>query len=647
MKQVFLQSQQFSNPPTPPPGPTGFKSVPNSPLPAALGPPSARAAATASDHLAAADVGNLIGNIAELDSLLGVRANPLARERRDSGMDSPTLLRYSPQACGIEAAPQDCTGECQLGENNGSCGGIRRGTKFRWSSFARSHRPSIQVREMQIAAMSIAQMQVLKNAAFLELNKVMQEFCPPNKSLLSWFLPKFLRRAKPPIPPSKTAVFGVPLTTVQMRCGQPLPPCIVHMMRQLRQSGVSAHGIFRRTGGKARVSSLKAEIDAQPDMRDFSQCQPYDLADLVKMYLRELPECLVTTKLSPTLMDLFTFVPSDQLRLLALQCAMLLLPDENREVLQSLLYFLKDFAENADTTQMNASNLAVCLAPSLFYFPHETPTGSGLSPRRFRRATGVPDPRDLQDHKAATACVTFMITHCHQLFTVSEELYRQAAFSAVELAEPPALDSLAPVDASQRRHCFAFVDNHAQMVGRECSEGAAKWTPFSSRCGVETFCKKLDDKCPLRLWKAVMNVEADPTRILNRIVQDKASWDPDVLNSELVEMIDDNSDVTRFTLTSPPAQPAREQCVLRAWRSAGSHSHCLYTASVRLPPTPLTLPTLILNEDWLIEACGPGNSRVTLLSRVDLRGHSLEWYNRTWGHSIARQLVHLKKSFAD
>lgn len=44
----------------------------------------------------------------------------------------------------------------------------------------------------------------------------------------------------------------------------------------------------------------------------------------------------------------------------------MLLPDENREVLQTLLYFLSDIA-SAEENQMTAGNLAVCLAPSIFH----------------------------------------------------------------------------------------------------------------------------------------------------------------------------------------------------------------------------------------------------------------------------------------
>lgn len=59
-------------------------------------------------------------------------------------------------------------------------------------------------------------------------------------------------------------------------------------------------------------------------------------------------------------------VPKEQ-RLQAVRAAVLLLPNENREALQTLLCFLSDVTANVDENQMTCTNLAVCLAPSLFH----------------------------------------------------------------------------------------------------------------------------------------------------------------------------------------------------------------------------------------------------------------------------------------
>lgn len=116
---------------------------------------------------------------------------------------------------------------------------------------------------------------------------------------------------------------------------------------------------------------------------------------MVKQYFRELPDTLLTAKMSETFVAIFqrkllTLCHSSEKSLLssltttnfnsllhpdlppqvrpdAVQSAVLLLPDEHREVLQHLLEFLNNVAENAAYNQMTANNLAVCLAPSLFY----------------------------------------------------------------------------------------------------------------------------------------------------------------------------------------------------------------------------------------------------------------------------------------
>ena len=120
---------------------------------------------------------------------------------------------------------------------------------------------------------------------------------------------------------------------------------------------------------------------------------------------------------------------------------MLLLPDEHREALQTFLGFLTDVAALASVNQMTPSNLAVCLAPSLFHLPATSssnragPVGVNISgnnnnasisssggvnnssPRR-RKTVGVPDQRELSQNKAAHECLLQMINDYRNLFTV-------------------------------------------------------------------------------------------------------------------------------------------------------------------------------------------------------------------------------------
>ena len=80
-------------------------------------------------------------------------------------------------------------------------------------------------------------------------------------------------------------------------------------------------GLFRKSGVKTRIAKLRDFCESNPDGSDFCEYRensPYDVADLVKMYLRELPEPLMTLRLSSTFTTIFIDVPP-QYRLRALQ----------------------------------------------------------------------------------------------------------------------------------------------------------------------------------------------------------------------------------------------------------------------------------------------------------------------------------------
>ena len=113
-----------------------------------------------------------------------------------------------------------------------------------------------------------------------------------------------------------------------------------------------------------------------------------------------------------------------ELRPDAVQCVLLLLPDEHREALETLLDFLNHVANNSPYNQMTASNLAVCLAPSLFHFNHSTASVSSssnrsnsVSPRR-RKTVGIPDQRELSENKAAHDCLLYLVKTNRELFMV-------------------------------------------------------------------------------------------------------------------------------------------------------------------------------------------------------------------------------------
>ena len=114
-------------------------------------------------------------------------------------------------------------------------------------------------------------------------------------------------------------MFGVPLSVMMQRTGEALPRPLLAALHYLRQSALDHIGLFRKSGVRSRITKLKELCEAwslaaangcdddplQPAPIDFGEHQSYDVADMVKQYFRELPEALMTNKLSETFVTIF------------------------------------------------------------------------------------------------------------------------------------------------------------------------------------------------------------------------------------------------------------------------------------------------------------------------------------------------------
>lgn len=75
-------------------------------------------------------------------------------------------------------------------------------------------------------------------------------------------------------------------------------------MRWLQQNAADQVGIFRKPGVKSRIQALRNMVEMNVGV-DYTDQQCYDVADMVKQYFRELPETLLTNKLSETFILVF------------------------------------------------------------------------------------------------------------------------------------------------------------------------------------------------------------------------------------------------------------------------------------------------------------------------------------------------------
>ncbi|KAG5647457.1 hypothetical protein DXG03_009388 [Asterophora parasitica] len=180
----------------------------------------------------------------------------------------------------------------------------------------------------------------------------------------------------------KKGVFGVPLDFLVEREGSDsllgatrvnlrVPSFIDDVISAMRQMDMSVEGIFRKNGNIRRLKDLTDAIDRDPSSVDLTQDNPVQLAALLKKFLRELPDPLMTYKLH-RLFIASQSLPSDSDRSRYLHLLSLILPKSHRDTMEVLFVFLKWVASfshlDAETgSKMDLGNLATVICPSILY----------------------------------------------------------------------------------------------------------------------------------------------------------------------------------------------------------------------------------------------------------------------------------------
>lgn len=103
--------------------------------------------------------------------------------------------------------------------------------------------------------------------------------------------------------------FGVPIDTLVEKNGIEsnlgvgptriikIPSFIDDSISAMKQMDMSVEGIFRKNGNIRRLRELSEEIDRNPNSVQFLNETPIQVAALIKKFLRELPDPLLTYRL--------------------------------------------------------------------------------------------------------------------------------------------------------------------------------------------------------------------------------------------------------------------------------------------------------------------------------------------------------------
>ncbi|XP_038134706.1 stAR-related lipid transfer protein 13 isoform X3 [Cyprinodon tularosa] len=560
---------------------------------------------------------------------------------------------------GVSLNDTDSTGTSRERRDSGVGASLTR-PRLRWPSFRTSDHLNQPASSLQISSQSAGQLSLLQKFSLLRLTAIMEKYSMSNKHGWTWSVPKFMKRMKVPDYKEKS-VFGVPLIVHVQRCGFPLPMCLQQALSHLRTYCLDQVGLFRKSGVKSRIQALRQQCELSPDCVNYEDQSAYDVADMVKQFFRDLPEPLLTSKLGETFLHIYQYVPKEQ-RLQAVRAAILLMPDENREVLQTLLYLLRDVASLVEENQMTPMNLAVCLGPSLFHLSilkNET-----LSPRSIQRkyATGRPDQKDLSENLAASQGLAHMISECQHLFQIPEEMVTQSRNSYMEAAlMVPPLEELCKVqeeedvdeeveeeEEDEEASYNAHIERLIQNLLKEAKDKSKGWVSRSSSDNTELAFKKVGDGNPLRRWRVCLEVSAAPHEVLQRLLKERSLWQTELQQEKVLETLDKQTDVYHYSCCNMAPQPSCDYVVLRSWRTELCKESCaLVCVSVEHDDSPCVgaVRGVVLESQYLLEPCGMGKTRLTHITRVDLRGRSPEWYNKAFGHLCVNEAQRIRSSF--
>ncbi|KAH9164802.1 RhoGAP-domain-containing protein, partial [Lactarius sanguifluus] len=222
-------------------------------------------------------------------------------------------------------------------------------------------------------------------------------------------------------------LFGVPLELLVERDGADSflgasraalrVPCFVNdVISAMRQMDMAVD--FRKTGSIRRRKELVAALDRDLSSVDFSRERPQEIASLLKQFLCEIPDPLLTFKLQG-LFIAAAGLPNDEERKRLLHMLTLILPKCHRDTLEVLLVFLKwlsSFGNAQDNvgTQLYLSHVASEIGPSVLFAGNWVDFDSKRRP--IPTGGGV-----LKKYDSGTRVLTKLLENQDQFFTVPEE----------------------------------------------------------------------------------------------------------------------------------------------------------------------------------------------------------------------------------
>uniref|UniRef100_A0A1D5QD81 Family with sequence similarity 13 member A n=1 Tax=Macaca mulatta TaxID=9544 RepID=A0A1D5QD81_MACMU len=165
-------------------------------------------------------------------------------------------------------------------------------------------------------------------------------------------------------------LFGVSLQELQRQglTKNGIPAIVWNIVEYLTQHGLTQEGLFRVNGNVKVVEQLRLKFESGVSVELGKDGDVCSAASLLKLFLRELPDSLITSALQPRFIQLFQDGRKD-VQESSLRDLIKELPDTHYCLLKYLCQFLTKVAKHHVQNRMNVHNLATVFGPNCFHVP--------------------------------------------------------------------------------------------------------------------------------------------------------------------------------------------------------------------------------------------------------------------------------------
>ncbi|XP_050309561.1 unconventional myosin-IXa-like isoform X2 [Anthonomus grandis grandis] len=195
---------------------------------------------------------------------------------------------------------------------------------------------------------------------------------------------------EPPQPGENKKIFGVALVTLVTE-EHKIPLVIEKLICTIEVKGLYTEGIYRKSGVKSKITEVRNQMDQSPDNVEFDKYQVHVLASVLKTFLREMPDPLLTFEYYENFIRAAN-LEMDSDRITTLFDILKKLPSPNYDLMERLIFHLARVAHHEETNRMSASSLAIVFAPCV-----------------LRTNKRVPAQESLHDITSQTRCIETLI----------------------------------------------------------------------------------------------------------------------------------------------------------------------------------------------------------------------------------------------